>query len=139
MEKVTAEALKSNFAFTQGTEIHRIERDQDTLKVYVRGWPDESGCLVTFENPLGFRVVDERDLLEYWPVCSTPAGWLFHILNGGWLDQERKRPGSLIETYSGVKEYLITGILDCVSVFSDEDPTLTEWSSAHFTERPDAE
>jgi hypothetical protein len=88
---------------------------------------------VTFENPIGFRAVDERDLLEYWPECSTPAGWLFQILSGGWLDQERKRPGSLIETHSDAKEYLIAGMHDCVSVFSNEPPTLTEWSCAHFT------
>jgi hypothetical protein len=81
---------------------------------------------VTFEAALGFRVVDERDLMEYWPVCSTPAGWLFRILSGGWLDQERTREGSLmLDAYPDVKEHLISVINECVSVFSTEMPKLS--------------
>ena len=128
MEEVKAEALRSNFAFTHPTVIHRIDRSQDTLKVYVSAGLSDFGCLVTFENPIGFRVVDERDLMEYWPVCSTPSGWLFHILGGGWLDQERKRHGSLmLEAYPDVKEYLIAGTNDCVSIFGFGEPTLSNW------------
>ncbi|WP_256079323.1 hypothetical protein [Massilia sp. YIM B04103] len=126
MEKVTAEALESRFAFPKGTEIGRIEQFQCVLKIHVADVNGELGCLVTFENPLGFRVVDERDLMEYWPVCSTPVGWLFRVLSGGWLDQERTRRGSLLlDMYLDVKEYLIAGINDCVPVFSTEMPKLS--------------
>jgi hypothetical protein len=132
MEKVRAEALNSNFSFTQGIEIFRIERIPDTLKIYVSGGQGELGCLVTFNAPFGFRVLDERDLLEYWPVCSTGAGWMFHILSGGWMDQDRKRSGSLmLETYPDIREYFIPSMGDCVSVLSDEAPTLTGCSPAN--------
>ncbi|MEM4987524.1 hypothetical protein V8G57_09015 [Collimonas sp. H4R21] len=129
MKKVTAQPLESSSIFTHGTEIGRIEYHcQDGLKIYVNDVQGESGCLVTFENALGFRVVDERDLMEYWPVCSTPTGWLFNIRGGGWLDQERARSGSLmLEMYPDVKEYLVTGINECVSVFSVEGPTLLDY------------
>jgi hypothetical protein len=126
MEKVKAEALTSNFVFGNDARIDRVERSSGLLKIHVTGGLGEQGCVITFENPLGFRVVDERDLMEYWPVCSTPAGWIFQIHSGGWLEQERRRPGSLMpDTYPDVKEYLITSIEDCVSVFSLDAPTLT--------------
>lgn len=53
MEEVKAEALRSNFVFTHPTVIHRIDRSQDTLKVYVSAGLSDCGCLVTFENPIG--------------------------------------------------------------------------------------
>jgi hypothetical protein len=95
------------------------------LKVRVSGGVGEPRCLVTFPGVLGYRVLDERDLLEYWPVCSTPAGWLFRILSGGWLEQERSRPGSLIhDAHSDVREYLVASMHECVSVFAYDEPTL---------------
>jgi hypothetical protein len=128
IKKVTAQPLESRFVFAHGTEIGRIEHSQNGLKIYVFDVQGESGCLVTFENSLGFRVVDERDLMEYWPVCSTPTGWLFNIQGGGWLDQERTRLGSLmLDMYPGVKEYLVTGINECVSIFSIEAPMLLDY------------
>lgn len=60
-------------------------------------------------------------------VCSTPTGWLFRVLSGGWLEQERTRRESLLlDVYPEVKEYLIAGINDCVSVFSTEMPRLSD-------------
>jgi hypothetical protein len=82
---------------------------------------------VSFENPLGFRVVEERDLMEYWPVCSTPAGWLFRIHSGGWLEERTRRGSLMLDMYPDVKEYLITGINDCVSVLSTEMPSLSDY------------
>lgn len=84
--------------------------------------------MVSFDDTTGFRVLDERDLMEYWPVCSTPNGWLFDIKEGGWLDQERLRIGNnMLSIYPDVKEYLITGINECVSVFSTVNPELTHY------------
>jgi hypothetical protein len=35
-----------------------------------------------FPEIVGFRVLDERDLMEFWPECSSPHGKLFEILAG---------------------------------------------------------
>jgi hypothetical protein len=128
MEKVMARALESSLAFANDMEILRIVRIPDALRVYLGNGVGKPGCMVTFDDPLGFRVVDERDLMEYWPVCSTPAGWLFEILGGGWRDQERTRPGSLmLASYPDVREFLVTSMGDCVSVFTCKEPTLAEY------------
>lgn len=129
MKAVRALPLESQFAFSRGTEIVRIDYAPSTgLKVYVADVYGRSGCIASFTETTGFRVLDERDLMEYWPVCSTPNGWLFDIKEGGWLDQERTRTGSnMLFTCPDVTEYLVTGINECVSVFSAVPPEL-----AHF-------
>jgi hypothetical protein len=129
MKKVAAYSLEPKFVFSRGTEITRIEYvPLDGLKIYVADVYGESGCIVTFHFTMGFRVLDERDLMEYWPICSRPTGWLFSIQEGGWLDQERSRSGScMLDMFPDTKEYLITGINECVSVFSAESPELLSY------------
>lgn len=129
MKKVAAHSLEPEFAFVRGTEITRIEYlPLDGLKIHVADVYGESGCIVTFDFTMGFRVLDERDLMEYWPICSTPMGWLFNIQEGGWLDQDRPRPGScMLDMFPDAKEYLIAGINECVSVFSTENPKLQSY------------
>lgn len=34
----------------------------------------------------GFRVLDERELLEYWDPKTRAKGWLWRIESGGWFD-----------------------------------------------------
>ena len=97
MAKVEAQSVPNPHAFPNGSEVVRIEYALGALKVCVRGLRNEESVIVEFADVLGFRVLDERDLLEYWPVCSTPNGWLFEIASGGWLSQEVARAGSLID------------------------------------------
>ncbi|WP_157050528.1 hypothetical protein [Herbaspirillum rhizosphaerae] len=125
---VAAHSLTS-FTFPDETEIDLIERrGEGTLKIYVSDLKKQSGRCVTFHFAISVRIADERDLMEYWPVCSTPAGWLFRVLDGGWLAQELNRPGSISPKIDpDIKEYLITGIHDCVSVLSIEEPVLSEY------------
>src|SRR5690606_6455845 len=47
---------------------------------------------VVFRQPVGFRVMDEMDITEYWNTYSEPHGWLWEVVSGGWLDLERRRP-----------------------------------------------
>jgi len=80
---------------------------------------------VRFYGASGVRVLDEGDLLEFWPACSTPAGRVFRIHSGGWRDQEAQRGGFLMQhTQPGIPEYFVTGDNECVSVFSHEPPEL---------------
>jgi hypothetical protein len=82
------------------------------------------GITVTFPDAVGFRVLDEGDLLEFWPACSVPTGsGLFEVLDGGWLAQERAREGFIsASTRPTLREFLISGPDDCVCVFAFNDP-----------------
>ena len=85
-----------------------------------------SGVVVSFNDPIGFRILDEGDLLEFWPACASPHGsGLFEIHDGGWLHQESMRKGFLSATvWPALREFLVTGADDCASVLSVNDPVV---------------
>lgn len=43
---------------------------------------NEERVHVRFDSVEALRVMDERDLLEYWPACSG-SDWLFEVHSGG--------------------------------------------------------
>lgn len=92
---------------------------------------------VSFADLVSLRVVDERDLMEFWPTCSSPNGSIFEIPQGGLLDQERARQGSNLEFYGPeLREYLVTGISQCVSVLTTSTPHIKSgprWSMTSST------
>ena len=78
---------------------------------------------MVFADVWGYRVLDERDLSEYWPTCSSQNGRLFEVKSGGWLSQEKSRPGFLsADVVPKLKEFFIAGIDDCVSVLCTAEP-----------------
>jgi hypothetical protein len=80
---------------------------------------------IRFYCASGVRVLDEGDLLEFWPECSTPNGRVFRIVTGGWRDQESQRGGFLMQhTQPDVPEYFVAGDNECVSLFSHDPPEL---------------
>ena len=82
---------------------------------------------VRFLGAEGHRVLDEGDLLEFWPECSTANGSIFRVQSGGWFEQESRRQGFLKrDTQPGMPEYFITGENACVSVLSHVPPELFE-------------
>src|SRR5262245_40647020 len=106
-------------------ELARIVYDAGSLSIsaFVAGAPVAT---VRFESVKGFRVLDEGDLLEFWPTCSWPnGGWLWVVHEGGWFDFESTRPGFLYMKYKGASEYLVTGENECVSVISYDCPVVT--------------
>lgn len=99
--------------------------DGDDLTVEVQGSGFAYARLV-FRRPAGFRVLDERDLCEFWPVYSEPNGWLWEVLRGGWMDLERERPlFNSHEFHSNLREFLIVGDR-CISVLSSTYPELED-------------
>ena len=82
---------------------------------------------VRFLGAEGHRVLDEGDLLEFWPECSAPNGVIFKVTSGGWFEQECQRQGFLKrDTQPEMPEYFITGENACVSVLSYTPPELSE-------------
>lgn len=75
-------------------------------------------CKIRFESPIiGFRMLDEGDLLEFWDSDYKGFG-IYEVTKGGWASLEKSRSG-FITGHHKFKEYLITGINDCVSVLVD--------------------
>ena len=92
---------------------------------------------VRFLGAEGHRVLDEGDLLEYWPQCSTPNGSIFRIESDGWFEQESQRQGFLKrDTQPQMPEYFITGENACVSVLSHVPPELFELPESTKTAEP---
>lgn len=109
---------------TAEIEVIHIEFDIETLIITVI--IDGEKLDIYFDSPAGFRVLDEGDLLEYWPTCSWKNGWLYEILSKGWLNQESKRKGFLLSNNEALKEYFVIGTNYCVNVMAWEDPRVEE-------------
>ncbi len=81
---------------------------------------------VTF-NSVGFRVLDEGQLVHYWEEPDRPKGCIWRVLSGGWFEQESARPGFLLGAHHEAgdprpNEFLVVGGDACVSVLSWGEP-----------------
>ena len=122
---VAAIALASIAEFPLGGEVVQVQYNLNrSLDIHVRAVGDTHQALVFFACVEAFRVMDERDLLDFWPTCSNPNGWLFEISRGGWLSDETDR-GTLVSLVPDIHEFLITGEDTCVSILSVQPPTVT--------------
>jgi hypothetical protein len=117
---LSAQAL--DVAACEKPEIIDVAYNVDSLRVTVKDLRTGSELLVEFVEVEGFRVLDEGDLLEFWPICSTR--WLYQINEGGWLEQECLRPGFIARETKNVLEFFIGGENACVSVFAWSAPVV---------------
>ncbi|MBV5285066.1 MAG: hypothetical protein JZU45_03205 [Methyloversatilis discipulorum] len=106
--------------FPRGAEVQSVTYDLKTLVVRTGVGPT-----LRFKAVIGFRFLDEGDLLEFWPSCSAKCGGLFEIHDGGWLQQEGQRSGFIsTANREGVREFLVTGPDGCLSVLSFHPPEI---------------
>ncbi|WP_152555795.1 hypothetical protein [Ferriphaselus sp. R-1] len=125
MIKLDAKPVETGIPFLQGSEIVRIEYALGNLQAFVRDISLQLELVIIFSDVIGFRVLDERDLMEFWPECSIPKDLLFEIYSGGWLSQEASRPGSCIDPMNpAAKEYFVKGVDDCLSVICHSAPEI---------------
>ena len=123
MKKVEAVAVPTAFDDQGAWEIVRVDYALQQLTVVAQDIKSDTSIRVRFDGVVAYRVMDERDLGEYWPACSQPNGWVYSIRSGGWLSQESVRSGSCIGLfYPDVHEYLVAGFTDCVSVLCTNEP-----------------
>lgn len=85
----------------------------------------EPPVYVMFENVVGFRVLREGDLLEFWPGASSKSEWLWEVKSGGWFELESNRSGFLSAGISGINEYFVAGAIECVSVLASAEPRIS--------------
>lgn len=111
---------------SEGESIEVIYIDFNIEELIVTVLIDGDKIDISFDEPAGYRVMDEGDLLEFWPSCSSFNGWMYEIASGGWLDQERKRKGFASAARDDTKEYFIIGCNYCVNILAWEPPSLCE-------------
>ncbi|WP_124706185.1 hypothetical protein [Sulfuriferula multivorans] len=119
---ITAQSIETGIVFSKGAEIVRVDYAHTKLQAFVLDLNTESEFVVEFSKVIGFRVLDEGYLNEYWPECSASNGWLFEIHSGGWLSQETNK--LLVDMNSKGMEYFIAGENDCLSVISNAAPSV---------------
>ena len=122
MLRVRAEAIESGHTFRSRVFLSEVNYDTRRLVVTVTSPEEDKAVSATFPEVIGFRVLDEGDLLEFWPTCAADNGWLFAIHEGGWFDQELARGGFLHDKQTGLTEYFIASQNDCISVLAGEAP-----------------
>lgn len=80
---------------------------------------------VVFRDPMGFRVLEEGDLTEYWNTYSEPHGWLWEVERGGWLELERQRPTFWRGEQDGIREYFLADD-HCINVVTWTPPEIID-------------
>ncbi len=106
--------------------VRSLRYDNDgllTIEVQGTGFAFAS---VVFRRPAGFRVLDERDLCEFWEKYHTGNGWLYEVHEGGWQELESQRPlFNSPSFFNGLREFLI--VCDqCYSVLAVEPPEIID-------------
>jgi hypothetical protein len=84
---------------------------------------------VEFQDDAGLRILGELDLASMWMGGDPTAleeTWMFEVRAGGWLELESTREDFYTKHESPVREFLIAGYQECVSVFSRLGPTVVE-------------
>ena len=120
-----AKSVKIAEDFPGLPELTNINYDLWFLQITIWFENKKPPIYVRFDDVRGFRVLDEGDLCEFWSD-DRPSGWLWEIEKGGWFDLESIRAGFLSNAQSKgeLKEYLIVGINDCISVITGVEPEI---------------
>lgn len=106
-------------------KLRSLRFDGDELIVEMQGHNFEYARL-TFSDVIGFRVLDERDLCEFWNTYSEPNGWLYEVHEGGWFELEKKRPQFDCIGYGpSLREFFFVDD-KCISVLTTEEPILED-------------
>ena len=58
--------------------VRSLHFDGTTLVIDIQG-ESFSYARIVFEEPVWFRVLDERDLCEFWNTYSEPNGWFWQV------------------------------------------------------------
>ncbi|WP_162060496.1 hypothetical protein [Undibacterium sp. KW1] len=106
------------------SDVTQVCYDLGKLTVTVESSQENKSYQASFAEICGFRLLDEGDLLEFWPACADSEHWVFQIEEGGWYAQESLRPGFLRKDIAAIQEFLITSSNGCVSVLAWEEPEI---------------
>ena len=108
--------------------VRSLRYDNDGLTIEVQG-PGFVFAHVVFRRPAGFRVLDERDLCEFWNSYNTGNGWLYEVHEGGWMELESHRQYFISPScFTNLREFLV--VCDqCVSVLIVDPPEIIDYGA----------
>lgn len=115
-------AVHTGFRSDRTTQLESVSFSAEGLSILVGS--EHWKAKIIFEQSYGFRVLDELDLTEFWTQCSLVDGWFFEVMDGGWKTLELSRPHFLSGRNEWVREYLVIGLNECVSVLTKESPLI---------------
>ena len=129
---VKAEPIQVPSAFPLNSEVMSVVHQLGAVTVSVGPVGGEATFYIRFADVFGLRILDEGDLLEFWPTCSAPRGQLYEVTDGGWFAQERLRHGfiSAVTRTEVCREFLVPGCDDCVNVLALEAPIVMQIRAA---------
>lgn len=124
MSEIRVESVKSIPLYSDVPLINNISYDSWLLRVSLFFSTEEIRQMVyvDFTDIIGFRVLDNGNLVEFWRD-ERPNGWLWEVSSGGWFDLEKQREGFVTDILT---EYLVIGIDDCISILSPSAPKITK-------------
>lgn len=110
----------------QRTLLEDVSFRRDGVTIDVAIWPGPNRWTISFDSIVGIKVLDERDLPEYWhvSVCKpTPSHrtFLYQVTQGGWFEQLWSS-SKMNEFYGDVQEFFVCGGDWCVVVLSLDRP-----------------
>jgi hypothetical protein len=112
--------LDTPLAPNRSLEVEAVEYSSSGLRIKISS--ASGGAEVLFHSLIGFRVLDEGDLTEFWSHCSLNTGWLFEVHDGGWKELELHREHFVSALLYEVREFLVIGFDSCVNIMSREAP-----------------
>lgn len=119
----TVNVLAGPFQPDSACEVVSVSSAAGSLKIKVEA--SKASTEIGFPSVWGFRVLDELDLTEFWSQCTLETGWLFEVIGGGWKALELQRAHFVSgRLYEDLREFLVIGVDDCVSVLSKGEPRL---------------
>lgn len=80
---------------------------------------------ILFKQVHGFRMLDAVDLGEFKPPTCPTTDFFFEIKSGGWKALEQTRPSFVSGQADWVREFLILGRDECLSVLSKDEPEIS--------------
>jgi hypothetical protein len=67
--------------------IRTVRFDEPDLIIELQG--DYFSYLrLIFHDVVAFRVIDEREITEFWHTYGAPSGWLWEVTEGGYISLE---------------------------------------------------
>lgn len=120
LEQPRVTVVQTPFLPDKTAQVESVSFSSEGLSVSVSAAQWEAK--VVFAQTYGFRVLDELDLTEFWSQCSLADGWFFEVTGNGWKTLELTRPTFLSGRQDWVREYLVVGFNECVSVLTKEEP-----------------
>ena len=124
LKKPVAESVNDSLAIDGLPEIVNINYDLWYLTVTLEFPNRDTPIYVRAEEVIGFRVLDEGNLLEFWNPESRPDGWMWKIISGGWFELESTRKGFISGYDKEYSEYLILGADDCINIITNIEPKI---------------